>query len=205
MFLVVFSATVCALALALCLAWSMMFRGEFVPVSLSDDEQRLLSQKIARVEGFSNNNFAFVPDGSLSPEPYREKAQDRLVVFTERELNSLLAGDPDLARRMVVDLSDDLATARMMIPLDPEIPLLGGKTLRVSAGLELVYAEGRPVVRLKGVSVWGVPLPNAWLGNLKNVDLVKEFGGSGGFWEAFAAGIDSIRIEDGKLHLRLKE
>ena len=33
------------------------------------------------------------------------------------------------------------------------------------------YANGRPVMVLKGVSVWGVPLPNAWLGNLKNIDL----------------------------------
>lgn len=47
----------------------------------------------------------------------------------------------------------------------------------MSAGLELRFAAGRPVVALRGVSLWGVPIPNAWLGGIKNLDLVKEFGG----------------------------
>jgi hypothetical protein len=28
----------------------------------------------------------------------------------------------------------------------------------------------------------GVPIPNAWLGNLKNVELAQEFSGNDGFW-----------------------
>ena len=58
---------------------------------------------------------------------------------------------------------------------------------------------------LKGVSIWGVPLPNAWLGNLKNVDLVQEFGANQGFWSAFAAGIEGITVEEGSLRIRLRE
>jgi len=61
------------------------------------------------------------------------------------------------------------------------------------------------VVVLQGVSVWGVPMPNAWLGGLKNIDLIEEFGAADGFWSAFADGIDDIRVEDGKLLLQLAE
>jgi len=83
--------------------------------------------------------------------------------------------------------------------------VLGGKTIRVTAGLELDYRNRNPVVILRGVSVMGVPLPNAWLGNLKNVDLVREFGGTAGFWQSFSAGIETIAIEDGRLLIELKE
>jgi hypothetical protein len=65
-------------------------------------------------------------------------------------------------------------------------------------------AEGRPVVILKGVSLWGVPLPNAWLGYNKNIDLIKEYGDRG-FWKAFADGVEEIEVKEGKLRIKLKE
>ena len=51
----------------------------------------------------------------------------------------------------------------------------------------------------------GVPVPNAWLGGLKNIDLVSEFGDTQGFWKSFAEGVDNIRVEEGKLVVKLKE
>ena len=58
---------------------------------------------------------------------------------------------------------------------------------------------------LKGVSLMGVPIPGAWLGGLKNVDLVQEFGDAQGFWKGFADGVEDIRVEEGALRIRLKE
>lgn len=92
-----------------------------------------------------------------------------------------------------------------MIPLDPDFPILGGKTLRVSAGLEIRIDAQKPVIKLKGVSLWGVPLPNAWLGGIKNVNLVNELGGNQGFWDAFAAGVKTVHIQEGNLFIELKE
>jgi hypothetical protein len=89
--------------------------------------------------------------------------------------------------------------------MEPDFPVLGGKIIRVNAGLELAYRDSGPVVMLKGVSVMGVPIPNAWLGNLKNVDLVREFGGDRGFWRAFADGVEFIEVSDGELQIKLKE
>jgi len=73
----------------------------------------------------------------LRPEPYKEDATRREIGLSERELNALLAHNTDLAKKLAIDLSDDLASARLLIPVDPDFPFLGGRTLRVSAGVEL--------------------------------------------------------------------
>jgi hypothetical protein len=110
-----------------------------------------------------------------------------------------------MAQRLAIDLSDNLASAKLLVPVDPDAPILGGKPIRVNAGLELGYRNSRPIVILKGVSLWGVPIPNAWLGNVKNVDLVQEFGSDEGFWKAFADGVELIEVKEGKLRVILKE
>lgn len=71
--------------------------------------------------------------------------------------------------------------------------------------MELAYRADRPVVILRGVSIMGVPLPNAWLGGLKNIDLVEQFGTDQGFWQAFADGVESIHVQEGRLQVLLKE
>jgi hypothetical protein len=188
-----------------------VFPREFSPVQLSEKEQRVLDAKLERVEATTlrpprqagPDNAA--PTTPLEPERYSEAGAKREVAFTERELNALLARNTDLARKVAIDLSQDMASAKLLIPLDPDFPILGGKTLKVTAGLELRYADQRPVVALTGVSVWGVPIPNAWLGGLKHVDLVGEFGGQEGFWKSFAAGIEYVEVTDGQVIVKLKE
>ena len=100
---------------------------------------------------------------------------------------------------------DDLISAKILVPLDEDFPMLGGQILRVKTGVEFAYDSGKPIVRLRGVSVMGVPLPNAWLGGLKNIDLVQEFGTDQGFWKAFADGVAAVRVQEGQLMLHLKE
>ena len=46
-------------------------------------------------------------------------------------------------------------------PADTDITVMGGRVLRVNAGLALAYRDDRPVVKLRGISIMGVPLPNA--------------------------------------------
>ena len=117
----------------------------------------------------------------------------------------MLAKNPDLAKKLAVDLADDLVSARLLVPVDPDFPFLGGKTLRVAAGVEMAYRGDRPTVVLKGVSIMGIPIPNAWLGGLKNIDLVGEFGDQQGFWKGFADGVEDIRVREGQLQLNFKE
>ena len=117
----------------------------------------------------------------------------------------MLANNTDLATMVAVDLADDLISARLRIPMDQDFPIFGGKTLRAAAGVELAFRNGKPVVILKGVKLMGVPIPNAWLGGLKNIDLVQEFGGDEGFWKLFSDGVESITTKDGLLNITLKE
>lgn len=182
-----------------------LFPKEFTPVQLKPPEELVLNGKLRAlgIEVQERKPAADVPP--LEPERYSEIGAKREVSFSERELNALLAHNTDLAQKLAIDLSDDLVSAKLLVPLEADFPLLGGKTLRVNAGVELVYKDSRPVVVLKGVSVMGVPMPNAWLGNLKNVDLVREFGTDEGFWKSFADGVEHIHVEDGRLLVKLKE
>ena len=181
---------------------SYLFVKEFKPVELKAKEEQVLNAKLKAI-GFD------VPEhdeqGNLIPERYSEVGASREVGFSERELNAMLAKNTDMARKLAIDLSDELVSAKLLIPLEEDFPLMGGKTLRVNAGVELAYKEGKPIVILKGVSLMGVPIPNAWLGNLKNVDLVNEFGADEGFWKTFSEGVENIRVEEGQMKIKLKE
>ncbi|MCK4503880.1 MAG: hypothetical protein KAU22_12665, partial [Desulfuromonadales bacterium] len=143
--------------------------------------------------------------GNLKPEPYSETNPTRAIVLSEREINALLAKNTDLANKLAIDLSNELISAKLLLPVDPDFPVLGGKTIRVKAGVQIAYLESQPVIKIKGISVMGIPVPAAWMGGLKNMDLIDEFGNDAGFWQAFAAGIDSVTVTEGQLHIQLKQ
>ena len=181
---------------------AVLFPSAFRPVELNAREEQALQVKLDRLDFTAPSNTTA---SALEPEPYSEEGAERMIRFTEKELNALLAKNTDLADKLAIDLSDNLISAKLLIPLDEDFPILGGKTLRVKAGLTFRYADGRPVVMLRGVSVMGIPLPNAWLGGLKDIDLIKESGGDAGFWKAFADGVEGVRIEEGRFTITLKE
>ena len=183
-----------------------LFPKKFDPVELNQREEGELNQKLKQfgLPTFSTSNNVDTVQ-KLEPTPYSEEGAKREVSFTEKELNAMLAKNTDLADKAVIDLSENLASVNVLMPLDSDFPVLGGKTLKLNAGAELAFANGRPIVKLKGVSIWGVPMPNAWLGNLKNVDLVQEFGGDEGFWKSFADGVENIHVAERRLVIKLKE
>jgi hypothetical protein len=189
------------------------FPQPFEPVMLSQAEEQRLEQKLARFEQWDRGASAVRPalkrtgpaGEDLQPEAYSEAGASREIRLTEREINSMIAQNADLATRMAVDFSNDLVSVKMLIPIDPDFPLFGGKILKIKAGAELAFRQGQPVVILRGISVMGVPMPNAWLGGLKNIDLVQLFGTDPGFWRGFADGVAAIQVRDGSLLIVLKE
>jgi len=208
--------------ITLWLAKVYIFPGQFKPVTLNAQEEQQLSVKLDSL-GFSQavsspENTSQKKEVShdaaiekedlnevLKPVAYSEKGASREILFTERELNAMIAKNTDLATKVAVDLANNLISARLRIPVDQDFPFFGGKTLRAAAGLELAYRNGQPVVKLRGVKLMGVPIPNAWLGGIKNIDLVQEFGGDESFWKLFSDGVESIETEDGQLKITLKE
>ncbi len=198
---------------------SVLFPSPFKPVTLNPGEEKVLSKKLEQLDSIAvgaaqqqsvDSRKSAKPAKSdqkavLEPEPYSEQGAPREIRFSERELNALLAKNTDLASKLAIDLSDDLVSAKLLLPVDEDFPVLGGQTIRVRAGVALSYRAGKPVVILKGISVMGVPIPNAWMGGIKNIDLVKEFGSDRGFWKTFAEGIEEIKVDDGVLKLKLKK
>lgn len=204
--LMLLTATGTALAVKI---W--FFPQPFTQVALDQQEERQLQGKLERLEavavppGGSSQSENFEADGRLRPEAYSEDGASREISFSEREINALLARNTDLADKLAVDFAENLISLRLLLPLDPDFPVMGGRILRLRAGAELAYRDGRPVVILKGISLMGVPLPNAWLGGLKNIDLMQEFGGQPGFWQSLGAGLESLSVEEGRISLRLRE
>ncbi len=204
-----------------------LFPSPFKPVVLSSKEEQRLEQKLDHFGGFgvktpqsnkpgptSDMKFdrgkapgkdEIGSDGRLKPVQYSEKGASRDIEFTEREINALVHKNTDMAEKLAIDFGKDLVSFKLLVPVDPDFPLLGGKTLRVRGGAELAFRQGRPVVKLKGISLMGVPMPNSWLGGIKNIDLVKEYGGDEGFWKSFSSGVESITVEEGALKIILKE
>lgn len=186
-----------------------LFPGPFTPVVLSDKEETHLEKKLASFERRGSfqavSSTEHTKDNILRPERYSEEGDKREISFSERELNAMVAKNTDLAQQLAIDLAPDMISIKLLIPLDRDFPMLGGKTLKVKTGVELAYRQERPVVKLKGVSVMGVPLPNAWLGNIKNIDLIKEFGADAGFWKSFADGVESMKVDEGFLTIRLRK
>jgi hypothetical protein len=192
-----------------------IFPTAFRPVQLSQQEEQVLDRKLERLDslqghhargfGGGHDRQATGDDGRLEPEAYSEAGADRSISLSERELNALVARNSDLAKKLAIDLSEGLISAKLLIHVDDDFPIMAGQVIKVRAGVETAYREGRPIVILKGVSVMGVPIPNAWLGNMKNIDLVQQYGGNAGFWKAFADGVDNIEVHDGALRLVLKE
>ena len=204
--LIIVATVIVTSLLTIWLIKTFVFPSDFEPVQLSQREEQVLDAKLQRLDALQFGSVeGEIVDGKLTPEVYSEDPQKRTITFSERELNALLAKNTDLADKVAVDLADKLVSAKILVPMDADFPILGGRVLRIKTGVVFDYQDSRPVVKLRGVSLMGVPIPNAWLGGLKNVDLVAEFGGDQGFWKSFADGLENIQMEEGQLLLKLKE
>jgi len=217
--LIVFITIVITIAGTYWVLTTYFFSTGFTPVTLSAKEEQNLQTKLdmlgyeiqasppPAVKKGSHDalNDEVDENGFLKPEPYTEVNAPREISFTEREMNALLAKNTGLAQKLAIDLSEDLVSAKLLIPLEEDFPMLGGKTLRFNAGIGMAYQNEKPVIILRGISIMGIPMPNAWLGGLKNIDLVGEFGVDPGFWKSFSEGVEDIQIKEKQLNIKLKE
>jgi hypothetical protein len=214
-FLIVLVTIIVTAALTFWVVRTYIFPAEFKPVQLSASEEQVLTDKLERLDmmqsrrtsgtGGDKQDTKASPGEALEPEAYSEAGASRSITLSERELNGLLAKNTDMAKKMAIDLSENLMSAKLLIPVDEDFPIMGGQILKVRAGMELAYRDNRPIAILKGVSVMGVPIPNAWLGGMKNIDLIEYYGNEAGFWKTFADGVENIHIEDGNITMILKE
>lgn len=196
-------------------AWWMnknIYAAPYTPTALTNSERQTLNSKMARLtEGrYQSDNsgkavFAHSATAPLEPESYREDDSKREIHLSEKELNALIANDSETAKHMAIDLAKDLVSVKLLVPMAQDFPVLGGKTLQVHVGVVLKYINDKPVVAIRGISLGGIPIPQSWWGDIKNMNLIEQFGHEGEFWDQFAKGVENIDIQEGQLRVKLKE
>lgn len=202
-FMMIVVAIILSVVITSWVIFSDIFATEFEPVTLNANEEQVLSAKLNKL-GVETTQSSSLSSSPLNPEAYSESTANRKVTFTEKEVNAMLARNTDLANKLAIDLANDLVSLKLLLPLDEELPLLGGKTLKVTAGIELLYRVDKPVVIIKGISIWGVPVPSAYMGDIKNLDIIEEFGESG-FWKTFSDGLSDLHVQEGVIQITVKE
>jgi hypothetical protein len=186
------------------------------PVVLSPAEKAVVEQKVGMLQDPESPTPvntttqppaeapAEAPAGpaELTPEdPVYEKGS-REILLTERELNGLLNDRTTLGETVKFQLARDAIHARIETDLPDDLPLVGGKRLKVRARFLVGGDPVGPSFVLDDVTVWGISLPSAWLGGLKGHNLLGDVLGTGG---GSGAGIEQFRIEPGKLTILLAE
>lgn len=157
------------------------------PVKLSAEEKAVVEAKVEAIQD---------TDGPVYVKGSKE------IILTERELNGLLNENTNLGKSLRFELARDAIHARVETDLDPDLPIVGGKRLKARARFLISEDHDKPAFTLDDVTVWGVSLPNDWLGGLKGIDLLKD---TLGVKRGTIAGIEEFKAEPGRLIIRLAE
>jgi hypothetical protein len=182
----------------------------FEPVVLTQQEQQVFEEKVRILSPRDGDDEREArpppresPDFVIPVEPEAEPEEEdfirKPVVITEREINALFGSHAELAETVYITLRKDTIQLKVNHPVTVDVPVLGGKTIRLNVRAGLQYHDGVLDVRIRNVAVGGVPVPNAWLGGMKNVNLVEEFAGDDEVIRALAAGIETLEVQDGQI------
>jgi hypothetical protein len=159
------------------------------PTVLDAEEQKVLDQKI---EVAQKQNY---------------QPGDKTISLSEREVNALFHHNTGLGNKVKFELAHHAIHARIHTELDPDLPVVGGQTLKAKARFLLKDSNNHPAIILDDVTVWGISLPNAWLADLKGQNLISDLGldESHQSGSPFAAGIKDIQVNNGEITIELAE
>lgn len=186
--------------------WYYFHGSAFSPVVLSQQEQQVIDGKLELAGG----DAIFIADGSEpNDKPIVVRVDDpRTIIFTEREINAVLHHNTDLADKLYIDLKKDAIVAKVVYPVQEDVAVFGGKTLRANITMQVFLDEdGQLQIALGDVTVSGIPLPNAWLFDAKGKNLIDlDSGPDGtGLLKRIADGIADFKVEKGQIRIRLNE
>lgn len=181
------------------------------PVTLDAKEQAVLDEKVRAFEQAGKAASAGTPapgqpteGGTPAPEPVYLHGSKTLRL-TERELNALLNQNTEFGDKVRLELAKDAVHAYLAVPIPRDFPIGGGTTLRARGRFQIRVVEGEtPSATLEDLTVFGLSLPQAWLGDLKGRNLFEEEARKAGKG-AFLQGIKSLQVEPGNLVLEVNE
>lgn len=169
----------------------------FKPVALSAGEQQTLDAKMAVLGGKVQE---------LEPPAPSDPA--KTIVLNEREINAWLQ-QQGLGETVKFSIRNGGIAATVLAPVEEEVPMLGGHTVRLQVAFNTKLDENRRfALSLADVSVGGISLPNAWLGGVKGLNLMAQNDPGmeeSPFLKGFAAGIKDFQVRDGELRMVLND
>jgi hypothetical protein len=129
----------------------------------------------------------------------------KVFKLTEREINGLLNANTDLGECVRLEFARDALNAYVAVRIPQDFPIGGGQMFRARGRFRLSLGNGgTPYATLDDITIFGVSLPNAWLGGLKGQNLISEATGERN-GSPVLQGIKSLRIEPGALVLEVKD
>lgn len=190
----------CCLLTAVATVWWVkhnIYASPLHPVQLSQTEKTDLDAKLAKLE---------LSEEVVPPEaPAKTDGDPRTISISSKEINAFLANQ-GIGEQVKLEVTRNRIAANFLLPIDKDAPLFAGTTLRIRLALNALMNEnGKLVVKVDDVSLGGIPLPNAWLGDIKGLDLITSNIGEDPALERFAAGIKEFRLENGHVHIVLNE
>ena len=189
----------CCLLTALGTVWWVkrnIYASPLRPVELSQSEQSALNEKLAQLE---------LAEEIVPAEPAPPVADPRTISLTSKEINAFLAKQ-GIGEQVKLDLSSNRIAANFLLPIDKDAPLFAGTTLRIRLAISALMNEaGKLVVKVDDISLGGIPLPNAWLGDIKGLDLITGDIGADPAVQRFVAGIKDFQLEDGRIRIQLND
>jgi hypothetical protein len=131
--------------------------------------------------------------------------ENKTIVLTEREVNAYLAAQ-NLGENIQVSFGEGRVITAIIVEMPPDFPILPGQKLRarITFGTGLTPEHKLSLV-FNDLNVGGISLPNAWLGDLKGVDLVAENLQHDPALQRFLSGIRSLEIHPEGARLILNE
>ena len=194
---------VCCGITAAATAWWVkhnVYASPLQPVNLTQAEQKAFDEKVGVLNAATTEAPA---DGKTSEQ--RAADEKRTLTLTDKEINAYL-NKQGVGEQVKVELADGSLSATALIPVDKDVPFFGGKTLRLKLALSgNLGADHQAAFRVTDISVGGVPLPNAWLGDLKGVNLLASNIESDPVVKRFLAGIREFEIKSGAIRVLLNE
>lgn len=163
----------------------------FRPVQLSLTEAKVLDQKVDTLKGT-------LPPAEAITDP------SKTLVLSEREINGYLE-EQGLGEQFKVSIRNGNIAATALVPVDKEVPFLGGRTVRVKIAFNTRLDEKhRLALSLSDLSVGGLSFPNEWLGGIKGLNLLEN-SDQDEVLTGLAAGIKDFQVRNGEVRLVLND
>ena len=79
-------------------------------------------------------------EAPLEPEAYSEEGAKGEISLTEKELNALIANNPEVAQRVAIDLSENLISVKLVVPMRFMVTLYPRINLKPSLDLDHLFS-----------------------------------------------------------------